>query len=245
MEIVESTGKNIQDAIDNGLNELGTTIDNVKVEIISEGGMFKKAKVRLQKIMKTEIINEVMDEKTETIESVDETETSEEVKDNQTNETIEETQTTLPQMTYSLNILNDILKMYKNGVIATQRIQNKVIVFDIQGEGCEVFGNTEAVNALQTLLNNIERIHNKGCDKRIIINVGDYEKKRDERLKNEAIKCADQAISSGKTIRMQPMNSFERHLVHDFLADRKDVIAESFGVEPYRYITIRPSDEEN
>jgi spoIIIJ-associated protein len=109
-----------------------------------------------------------------------------------------------------------------------------------------VFGNTDAVGALQTILNTIERRHNKTENlKRIIVNVGDYEKKREADLCAQAQKCADEAISLGRTIRMQPMNSYERHLIHDYLTNRKDVIAESFGVEPYRYLTIRPSEIDN
>ena len=44
---IESTGKNLDEAIKNGLAELNVTLDDVDVEIIESGGWFKKAKVRL------------------------------------------------------------------------------------------------------------------------------------------------------------------------------------------------------
>lgn len=238
MESVESVGKSVQEAIDKGLQELGLNLDDVKVEVLSEGGMFRSAKVRLTK---NESFAELFAATNEDAP----------IKKNEESKKDEvapcEGASAAPQngTMYSLGVLNKILKMYKPTVYATERVQNKVVVFEIQGEGCEVFGNSDAVTALQTLLNTIERGHNKANDlKRIIVNVGDYEKRREADLRAQAIKCADEAISSGKTIRMQPMNSFERHLVHDFLIDRKDVVAESFGVEPYRYITIRPSAAE-
>ena len=234
MESVESVGKSVQEAIDKGLQELGLQLDDVKVEVLSEGGLFKSAKVRLTK-------NESF---AELFATTNADAPRDKIDDSAKEQVIPcENANTVPQngTMYSLGVLNKILKMYKPTVYATERVQNKVVVFEIQGDGCEVFGNSDAVTALQTLLNTIERGHNKADDlKRIIVNVGDYEKKREANLRAQAIKCADEAISSGRTIRMQPMNSFERHLVHDFLIDRKDVIAESFGVEPYRYITIRP-----
>lgn len=234
MESVESVGKSVQEAIDKGLKELGLQLDDVKVEVLSEGGLFKSAKVRLTK-------NESF---AELFATTNADAPRDKVDDSAEEQVIPcESANTVSQngTMYSLGVLNKILKMYKPTVYATERVQNKVVVFEIQGDGCEVFGNSDAVTALQTLLNTIERGHNKADDlKRIIVNVGDYEKKREANLRAQAIKCADEAISSGRTIRMQPMNSFERHLVHDFLIDRKDVIAESFGVEPYRYITIRP-----
>ena len=234
MESVESVGKNVQEAIDKGLRELGLELDDVKVEVLSEGGLFKSAKVRLTK-------NESFAELFATTNAETPHKNIEESKEEQDESCKVESIAPQSGTMYSLGVLNKILKMYKPTVYATERVQNKVVVFEIQGEGCEVFGNSEAVSALQTLLNMIERGHNKADGlKRIIVNVGDYEKRREADLRAQAIKCADEAISSGKTIRMQPMNSFERHLIHDFLIDRKDVVAESFGVEPYRYITIRP-----
>ena len=237
MESVESVGKNVQEAIDKGLQELGLPLDDVSVEVLSEGGLFKSAKVRLTK---KESFAELFMGANDAQEVKQSTE-----QNNETHPDCENTEIEQNATMYSLSVLNKILKMYKPTVYATERVQNKVVVFEIKGEGCEVFGNSDAVTALQTILNTIERGHNKSDNlKRIIVNVGDYEKRREADLRAQAIKCADEAISSGKTIRMQPMNSFERHLIHDFLIDRKDVVAESFGVEPYRYITVRPAGTE-
>ena len=45
---IEATGKDVQDAVDKALQELGVTIDKVNVDIICQGGMFKKAKVKVK-----------------------------------------------------------------------------------------------------------------------------------------------------------------------------------------------------
>jgi spoIIIJ-associated protein len=55
MKTIEATGKKLDDAIKNGLAELGVTLDDVDVEILESGGWFKKAKVRLTVIEDDEI----------------------------------------------------------------------------------------------------------------------------------------------------------------------------------------------
>ena len=233
---VEAVGKDVEEAVNNALQELQTTIEKVNVDIICEGGMFKKAKVKVQIIEPLNSDDTCLKNKLEQKESenyIDNLGASKEV--DVTNET--------KYKTYVADFLKKALQDYKQGIDVVEREQNKVFVLQVKGDGCERLGKTEIVNALQTLLNAIEKQHNKENAKRIIINIGDYEEKRKEQLFNEATKCADQAIGEGRTIRMQPMNSYERHLIHDFLQDRPEVIAESFGVEPYRYITIRPNDK--
>lgn len=237
---VEAVGKTVEEAVNTALEELGTSIDKVNVDILCEGGMFKKAKVRVKLLLdrveeNTEIVSEIVNEHEEEFENTD----------NKLNQDIKQAVVNGDYNTYVAKFLKDALNNYINDLDIQEREQNKVFVLQIKGQGSEKLGKTEVVNALQTLLNAIERYHNKENSKRIIVNVGDYEDKRKELLFKEATKCADQAMSEGRTIRMQPMNSYERHLIHDFLQDRPEVIAESFGVEPYRYLTIRPNDKDN
>ena len=58
---VEATGKNIEQAIENALEELGVTQDQVTIKVISEGGLFKKAKVEVT-IDKDNTISEKVEE---------------------------------------------------------------------------------------------------------------------------------------------------------------------------------------
>ncbi len=234
---VEAVGKNVQEAVNNALEELGTTIEKVNVDIITQSGMFKKAKVRVKLIEDDEeIIDSII------IDNKDNNE-DKTINEDLENKVITDSQVKTDYQTYVAKFLKDALADYRQGIDVLEREQNKVFVLKIVGDGSEKLGKTEVINALQTLLNAIEKRHNSNNEKRIIVNVGDYEQRRQEQLYNEATKCADQAIGEGRTIRMQPMNSYERHLIHDFLQDRPEVIAESFGVEPYRYITIRPNDK--
>lgn len=236
---LETTGKDVQEAVDKALKELGVSIEKVNVEILCQGGMFKKAKVKV-KLQKPQ---EVEDETLDLEEKVDVVEVQPQEQVQQTNDKAIDIDSVDIPHTYVAKFLEKALQDYRAGIEVVEKKQNKVFNLKIKGEGTEKLGKTEVVNALQTLLNAIEKEHNRANDKRIIVNIGDYEERRKEQLEKEATKCADQAIGEGRTIRMQPMNSYERHIIHDFLQDRPEVIAESFGVEPYRYITIRPNDK--
>lgn len=236
---IETTGKDVQDAVDKALKELGVSIEKVNVEILCQGGMFKKAKVKVKLQQPQELEEEfVFDKEQEVVPQAQD----EVAQIEQEQEKIDVDALDIPH-TYVARFLEKALQDYKAGIQVVEKKQNKVFNLKIKGEGTEKLGKTEVVNALQTLLNAIEKEHNRANDRRIIVNIGDYEERRKEQLEKEATKCADQAIGEGRTIRMQPMNSYERHIIHDFLQDRPEVIAESFGVEPYRYITIRPNDK--
>ena len=47
MIVIESTGRKLKDAIDNGLAQLGKSLAEVDVEVLDNGGLFRKAKVRI------------------------------------------------------------------------------------------------------------------------------------------------------------------------------------------------------
>jgi spoIIIJ-associated protein len=75
---------------------------------------------------------------------------------------------------------------------------------------------------------------------RVIVDVEDYRKRREERLEEHARELAQRAIESGREQELDPMNSYERKLVHDAVADVDGVETVSRGEEPARYVVIRP-----
>ncbi len=62
-KVVEFTGKKVQDAVDEGLKALGLTLDDADIKIISNGGLFKKAKVAIRYEAKDEEVAPVKEEK--------------------------------------------------------------------------------------------------------------------------------------------------------------------------------------
>ena len=67
---------------------------------------------------------------------------------------------------------------------------------------------------------------------------------REETLKALAIKLADKAVAKGRKIKLEPMNPFERRIIHTALQEDGRVSTLSKGEEPKRYVMIFPTDAE-
>lgn len=76
------------------------------------------------------------------------------------------------------------------------------------------------------------------------IDIGEYKKERENRLERLAKKVAREVAYSKVEAKLDPMNSYERRIIHTILADNKKVTTESEGEEPNRYIVIKPREEE-
>jgi len=72
------------------------------------------------------------------------------------------------------------------------------------------------------------------------LDINGYKKKKIEYLQFSANDYADQVVAEKKEKALPPMSSYERRIVHSELSLRQDVIAESQGVDPERYILIKP-----
>ncbi|MBQ1551600.1 MAG: hypothetical protein IIZ67_05810 [Bacilli bacterium] len=78
---------------------------------------------------------------------------------------------------------------------------------------------------------------------RFIIDVSDYKEKNDQRLVRLAKKIAREVKFSKIAAKLDPMNSYERRIIHNTLTNNKYVITESEGEEPNRAVVIKPREE--
>ena len=76
--------------------------------------------------------------------------------------------------------------------------------------------------------------------KRLVIDGENYRSKREVTLSKLAKSLAYQVSKSGKPKQLEPMNPFERRIIHSALANDKYVTTESEGEEPNRYVVIKP-----
>jgi len=74
---------------------------------------------------------------------------------------------------------------------------------------------------------------------RVIVDVGDYRKRRIARLQDHAKETAEKVARTGREEELEPMNPFERKLVHDAAGTVAGVETSSRGEEPDRYVVIR------
>lgn len=75
----------------------------------------------------------------------------------------------------------------------------------------------------------------------IILDVNGYRSARIERAVSVARQAADRVASTGRPETLEPMNAYERRIVHMALAEHPGVRTESAGDEPARKIIIKPS----
>lgn len=75
---------------------------------------------------------------------------------------------------------------------------------------------------------------------KFIINVGNYQEKREKSLEHLAFNIAREVRNSGLPVKMDRMNSYERRIIHNTLANDKYVTTHSEGEEPNRYVIVEP-----
>ena len=75
----------------------------------------------------------------------------------------------------------------------------------------------------------------------IDLDINDYKKQKKEYLKELAISTADEVALSKKQKELPPMSAYERRIIHMELAERGNVVTESFGEGEERRIVIKPS----
>ena len=105
------------------------------------------------------------------------------------------------------------------------------------GMGAIIGRRGETLDAIQHLTNYVV---NRGSDKHMHISVDaeNYRSKREESLARLAEKMAEKAIKYKRSMALEPMNSYERHVIHTALQNYEGVTTSSTGVEPNRRVVV-------
>ena len=105
------------------------------------------------------------------------------------------------------------------------------------GMGAVIGRRGETLDAIQHLTNYAV---NRGSDKHMHISVDaeSYRAKREESLVRLAEKMAAKAIKYKRSMALEPMNSYERHVIHTALQDYEGVTTSSTGTEPNRRVVV-------
>ncbi len=78
----------------------------------------------------------------------------------------------------------------------------------------------------------------------VVIDVGEYKQARVQKLEYMAKKIAREVAYTKVAAKLDPMNSYERRIIHSILTDNKKVTTESEGEEPNRCVVIKPVEED-
>lgn len=202
MTSFESKGKTVDEAIFNGLNEMGLSLDEVDIEIVHEGskglfGIGKSAVVVLNKKEKE-----------------------------------------VPSAERFLNGLFEIMKVEASCSILSQ--DEKETHLDITGKDTAVLigRRGDTLDALQYLTG---LVINRGKEdyNKVMLDAENYREKREGTLVKLAKRLANTVSKTGKPITLEPMNPYERRILHATLQGNPRVTTYSEGEEPYRRVTIR------
>lgn len=113
------------------------------------------------------------------------------------------------------------------------------INIDLQGKnmGVIIGRRGETLDALQYLTSIVA---NKGQTnyKKVLIDTENYRKKREETLVKLANRIAERVVTMKKSITMEPMNPYERRIIHSTLQNNKYIETYSVGEEPNRKVVI-------
>ena len=206
---IEVTGKTEEEAIASALRQLNLQRDEVSIEII------ERAKSGFLRIGSSPAVVKVMYE----------------VPDKPSKDSIAEK---------AKSFLDGLLS--RMGVDANIEIGTKAdgsLTVELSGDGMgAIIGRRgETLDAIQHLTNyavnrgNEERTH-------ISIDAENYRSKREESLVHLAEKMAAKALKYRRSMALEPMNSYERHVIHTALQEYEGVTTGSTGVEPNRRVVI-------
>lgn len=98
--------------------------------------------------------------------------------------------------------------------------------------------NGETIQHINHLFKRILEAKHKELAPRVTIDVNDYQKAKNDRIKTVAHMMAERARFFKSKIELEPMNAYERRIVHDFVSKHADLSSESTGVGPSRRVVI-------
>lgn len=211
-KVTEQIGKTVEEAIRKGLEELKVSRDDVKIEVLEEpssGGVLGILSAKMAKVRLT------VDKKI-----------SEEMAEN-TKERVE-------------SILNAIFKITKDEVKYDIIKEDNKILVNITGDNvAHLIGyKGKTIESLQSLINSILQKDDEEYAK-VFIEINEYKKKKEEKLKRLANKMADNVLKFRRPIKLEPMSAYERLIIHTELANRSNIVTESQGEEPRRRVVIK------
>ena len=216
MKYQEFTGKTVEEAVAKGLKELGLTEETADSRVLEEGKkkLFGSVKARVEIAPLAEEIEEIAQA------------------EEQDGETDGER---------AVAFLKGLFEILEIDATTELVAEGEKIEINVNAKNTNsVIGKRGAtLDAIQTLAG---AVANKGRDdyKRVVVDCENYREAREATLKRLAENLAEKAIRFERKIKLEPMNPYERRIIHAALSEYQGVKTESEGKEPNRYVVIVP-----
>jgi spoIIIJ-associated protein len=210
----EARGPSVEDAVEAALAELGATEQEVRIEVLQEpkGGFLGVG--GQEAVVRVRVTREELDM-----------------------DALEE------QADLAADFVEDLLAKMGIDATAEPNVVNDRMYVDIVGDDEDdmalLIGRHGAtLEAIQELT---RMVVGRRLDERtrVIIDVEDYRKRREERMIDRALQVARRVLETGQEEALDPMNPYERKLIHDAVADLGGLETSSRGEEPERSVVIR------
>ncbi len=210
-KMIDKTGKSLDEALKLALDELQVTVDKVDYEIIEQTekkSLFGLLGTTKQITVRVTVKEEPKEDK-------------------------------LPA-----DIAKEFLQSIFNSMSIEVLIEKFVVSEDViklhlHGAhlGILIGKHGQTLDSLQYLTN---LVTNKNKEKwvKIILDIENYRKKRDDVLVKLASRLADKVKRKGEKVTLEPMNAHERKVIHMTLQDDRRITTYSEGEEPHRYVVI-------
>ena len=204
MKFVEIIGKTKEEAIQKAVDQLGTPVEDLEIEVLEEGskGLFGFLGSKYFKIKATVIVKDTVE----------------------------------TRILSFLNGLFEVMNIEADIKIDMNSDSAKVSVIG-DSAGQLIGRRGESLDALQMILS-LAVNKTPGEYVKIMLDIEDYRSKREESLVRYANKMARTAAKQRKNIKLEPMNPYERRIVHSALQSDTYVTTYSEGEEPYRKVVI-------
>lgn len=242
-EIVKSAAT-VEEAVDAALEELGVQADAAEFEVIEEPskGLFggsRPASVRVW--LKPDVIEELAADDAD--ESDEETEEPLPQELRVAEEPVELTDEELDKVAdAAVAIIQRILGFFGiEAAIDEYEGDDGEIILDIVGGDLAILigRHGKTLDSLQTLVG-AATSRQLGFRYPIVVDVEGYRGRRREKLEDMARRSADRVARQGRAVKLRPMTSYERRVIHMALRDDRRVVTGSEGEDPARAVVISP-----
>ena len=245
-EYLEFTGKTVDEALTEACVRLGIPSDEIEYEVIEKGSSGFLGIGNKPALIKARKKEAVISEPEETV-KFEET-VQPEVKKEEVPEKKEEVK---PVEIDENAPLEDRAKAFLNSVFQAMEMEVKIEtkydeaedLLDIELSGKEmgvlIGKRGQTLDALQYLTKLAVNNH-KEHKVKVRIDTEDYRNRRKRTLENLANNMALKVKRTGRPAELEPMNPFERRIIHSTLQNNRYVTTHSEGEEPDRYVVVTP-----
>lgn len=240
---IKKTAKTVALAIDEALKELNTTIDNIDYEVIkqpSKGifGLFSRPAQVIVTIKNNKKNTENLSKK-DTDSGVFSVKKIPKFVD--ANDLIKKDINPNLEKDATLFLSKIFEKMGVDVTISKSYLKKNTLFINLVGQnvGVIIGKHGQTLDALQHLVN---LAVNKGeyAYTSVILDAENYREKRRKTLEALAFNISKKVIKTNKSVNLEPMNPYERRIIHSKLQLEKNIKTYSEGKEPFRYVVISP-----